>query len=76
MRCDIRHLNAIDIVVFADHVVEAVFPVHCDQRHAVIVNISDDEELFSSPDEQVKDKSDSLSEAQMTADNKSSSLKA
>ena len=41
MRRDIRHLNAIDIVVFADHVVEAVFPVHCDQRHAVIVNIQE-----------------------------------
>jgi len=38
---NIQHLNAIDIVIFADHVVEAMFPMHCDQWHAVIVNIQE-----------------------------------
>ena len=38
---NIRHLNAIDIIILADHVVEAMFPMHCDQWYAVIVNIQE-----------------------------------
>ena len=41
MRRDIRHLDAINLIVFADHAVEAVFPVQRDQRHTVIVEVQE-----------------------------------
>ena len=31
------HLQAVNLVVPLNHIVESVFPVHCDQRHSIFV---------------------------------------
>ncbi len=39
VRRDVRHLHPVNLVVLADHAVEAVFPVQRDQRHTVLVEV-------------------------------------
>ncbi len=41
VRRDIRHLHPVNLVVLADHAVEAVFPVQRDQRHTVFVEVQE-----------------------------------
>ena len=37
MRCDIRHLHPVDVIIPAYHVIESVLPVHCHQRHIIFI---------------------------------------
>ena len=41
VRRDVRHLNAVNLIVLADHAVETVFPVQRHQRHTVIVKVQE-----------------------------------
>ena len=37
MRCDVWHLHPVDIIVSANHMIEAVLPVHCHKWHSIII---------------------------------------
>ena len=41
MRCNIRHLHPVNLIILADHAVEAVFPVQRDQRHTVLIEVQE-----------------------------------
>lgn len=41
VRRDVRHLHPVNLVVLADHAVEAVFPVQRDQRHTVLIEVQE-----------------------------------
>lgn len=37
MRCDIWQLHPVDVIVSADHMIEAVLPMHCNKWHSIII---------------------------------------
>ena len=37
VRGNVRQLKAVNVIVPLNHIVESVFPVHCDQRHSIFV---------------------------------------
>ena len=34
MRCDVWHLNSVNIIISTDHMIESVLPVHCHKWHS------------------------------------------